>query len=310
MRPIIVVLAIGIAGCADETEPGANNKEGIIAVAQWDDNFKAHIFTMAGDGKNKKQLTSGQTEYWMPSFSPDGKKIAYVSRLSNKMDIYMMDAAGSNQQSLTSSGINMAPSWSPDGTRIAYAHGEPEGEVLNLNLWTMNADGTDKNALTTSLQEDNNVPTWSADGKKIAFTSNRNVGRYQIWTLDLTNSRLTQLTTAYFNSTIGEWIEQKVPAWSPDGKHIAFWEGVEGSNSNTNAPWNICVMNPDGTHKKTLSRGDDPAWSPDSKTIVHPWKTTCPSSVSIGRISPDGTNQRLMFISNCGYGRMSWSLKL
>lgn len=303
----VFYLAIGLTGCADGSEPGSGNQAGLIAVAQWDDNFRTHIFTMEVDGKNKKQLTSGRNEYWMPAFSPDGKKIVYVSRLSDKMDIYFMNVDGSNQMQLTTSGINMAPSWSPNGTQIAFAHAEGVGTVLNI--WVMNADGRGKRALTTSLNENNNVPTWSADGQKIAFTSNRNRGRYQLWSLDLNTSILTQLTAAYFNAAIGHWIEQKVPSWSPDGKQIAFWEGVEGGNSNTRTPWNVCVMNPDGTNKKILTPGDDPSWSPDSKTIIHPWKTTCPDSVSIGAISPDGTNQRLMFITNCGFGRISWNTK-
>lgn len=309
MRIVELALALsalfGTVSCSNDVVEAYS--QDLLAVAQWDNTSKTHIFTMTPDGKNQKQLTSGTTEYWMPAWSPDGKKIAYVSRLSTGMNIHLMDADGTNVQQLTSTGINMAPSWSPDGTKIAFAHMKPL--ALALDIWLMNVDGTDKKALTSSSTVDDNVPYWSPDGNEIVFTSNRNGGQYQLWTINLTDSTFTQLTTAYFDPMIGQWIEQKVPAWSPDGKYIAYWQGVEASNSNSNQPWNVWVMLADGTNKKKLAPGDDPSWSPDSKTITHVWITDCPTSVSIGNVSPDGDNQRLAFMTNCGFGRMSWCSK-
>ncbi len=303
----ILFIAFGFVQCAKNKSSGtfsSNNNESLIAFAEWDNTSKTHIFTMSPDGKNKKQLTSGQTEYWMPAWSPDGKKIAYVSRLSNGMNIYVMNADGTNPQQLTSTGTNMAPSWSPDGFKITYAHQNNGG--VGLDIWVMNADGTGQSALITSFNVDDNVPSWSPDGNKIAFTSNRNGGRYQIWTINLSDTTFSQLTTAYYDAAHAFWIEQKVPAYSPDGKYIAYWEGLEGSNSTTNTPWNVWVMNANGTNKRLLAPGDDPSWSPDSKTVIHVWKTDCPASVSIGSISHDGSNQQLIFKTNCGFGRASW----
>lgn len=280
-----------------------NNSEELIAVAQFDNTGKRHIFTLSPNGNNLKQLTFGLNEYWEPALSPKGNKIAYVS-FSN-IYIYVMNVDGNSvPQVLTSQGINTAPNWSPDGTQIAFAHMEPGGSSSELNIWLMNSDGTDKRALTSIA--DNNVPTWSPDGKKIAFHSNRNGGKYQIWTIDLNSSNLTQLTTSFVDSTNGYLIQQKVPAWSPDGKYISYWQGLEGSNNNSNTPWNVCVMEADGTNKKILDPGDDPTWSPDSQTIIHPSKMLCPNCLSMNGISPDGSNQRLIFVSNRGFGRMTW----
>jgi Tol biopolymer transport system component len=304
---VLCVIFTFIQSCEKDKCPvpvSTNSGTGLIAFAEWDSTLKTHIFTMTPLGENKKQLTSGTAEYWMPNWSPDGNKIAYASKSSIVMNIYTMNADGSNQQQLTNTGANIAPNWSPDGTAIAYAHMEPGGMVMNI--WLMNADGTNKKALTADITIDNNVPYWSPDGTKIAFTSNRNGGQYQIWTINLNDSTFTQLTTAYYDSIHAFWIEQKVPSYSPDGKYIAYWEGLEGSNSNTNTPWVVRLMNANGTDKKILAPGDDPSWSPDSKTIIHVWKTNCPDSVSIGGISPDGSNEHLVFITNCGFGRISW----
>ena len=311
MRLMFIATILVLIGCtkddATNSSIRAANTEGRIAVAEWDNTFKTHIFTMTPVGKNKKQLTFGQIEYWMPAWLPDGKKIVFVSRLfPTGMNIHVMDADGKNRQQLTFTGTNMAPRGSPDGSKIAFAHLESGTPPLQWDIWLMDADGANKKALTTSSTTDDNVPSWSPDGNKIVFTSNRNGGRYQLWTMNLTDSTFTQLTTAWFDPMIGQWIEQKVPAWSPDGKYIAYWQGVEGTNSNSILPWNVWVMNADGTNKRLLAPGDDPAWSPDSKTIIHVWKTDCPASVSIGGISPDGSNQRLMFQTNCGWGRASW----
>jgi len=111
----------------------------------------------------------------------------------------------------------------------------------------MNADGSGKHAVVANSNIDDNFPSWSPDGNPIAFTSNRNGGKYQIWTINLSDSTFTQLTTAYYDTAQSFLIEQKVASYSPDGKYIAYWEGLEGSNSNTNTPWNIMVMNADGS---------------------------------------------------------------
>ncbi len=231
----------------------------------------------------------------MPAWSPDGQRLAYVSRTPNGMQIRVMNADGTNSHQLTNSGLNMAPNWSPDGTKIAYFH--------TRGIWLMNADGTNQVELVGGSAWDNNVPTWSPDGKSIAFTSNR-AGRYQIWVMNVDGTNQRSLTTAYYDAVLKAYIEQKVPAWSPDGRFIAYWSGVEGNDPRPNLPRDVWVMNADGSNQRRLVAGDDPAWSPDSSLILHP-AFNQDGKLAVGAVTPDGIDH-ILFTTNGDLGRSAW----
>ena len=90
----------------------------------------SEIYVMDADGGNQRRLTNNPASDYAPSWSPDGKRIVFVSDRDGHVDangwptgdIYVMDADGGNPQNLTNNPFHDSlPSWSPDGKRIAFS---------------------------------------------------------------------------------------------------------------------------------------------------------------------------------------------
>ena len=213
------------------------------------------IYVMDDDGGNQRRVTvhRGVDEY--PAWSPDGKKIAFVSNRNNvnkdRRQIWVIGADGRNPTRLTDGVVDTHPDWSPDGTKILYdAHLVPEGHNLAPGgIILMDADGNNKRLLTPNGGQ----PSWSPDGKRIAFISGRNAGDdHHIFVMDVDGQNRLQLTH--------DVVHKRFPSWSPDGKRIAY----VGENV-------IWVVDSDGENPRQLTghvAGEHPAWSPDSKSLA------------------------------------------
>jgi len=95
-----------------------------------------------------------------PIWSPDGRRIAFESNLDGDMEIFVMNADGSNVQQITHNTIwDEGPAWSPDGTKFAFSRGAGD---LRLDIWTMNVDGSDARQLTTYPGRDES-PDWGVN---------------------------------------------------------------------------------------------------------------------------------------------------
>ncbi len=180
------------------------------------------IDTINLDGTGHKNLVPHVAFEESPRWSPDGKRLAWVSTRDKNQEIYVMDADGKNIKRLTSDpALDNNPSWSPDSKRIAFC----SGRKGNLDIWVMNADGSDVRQLTTDPKMDY-WPVWSPDGKRIAFTSNRS-GNYDIWVMNADGSEQRNLTQ--------HPAQDNYAAWSPDSKQLAFISKSGGG-------YNIWVM--------------------------------------------------------------------
>jgi Tol biopolymer transport system component len=225
---------------------------GRIAYSLGDD-----VWVANANGMGARRLTRRRGPEFDPSWSPDGRRIAYRDSrhgINRNDEIYVINADGTHARNLTRSPYNeWSPSWSSDGELIAFYSAE---------LYVMRPDGTRARPITRVEGE---YPSWSADGQRIAFMSAQPGARggdpnYDVFVANRDGSGLRQLT---------DWPgEDGWPAWSPDGSSIAFstTHGPDGRGR-----YRLYVMDADGSHKRLITRGVSggfPVWSPDGNAIM------------------------------------------
>lgn len=209
-------------------------------VSGRDGDFK--IYVMDTGTRKHWRLTHHHENEWSPAWSPDGKWIAYVA--GEDYNIYKTDVDGAHLVQLTDFGGNGRPAWSPDGKQIAFIS---HNRHKNYGIYIMDADGRRlRRVPNVGIQAIGSVfrseCAWSPDGKQIAFSLHiRNTERDHVCVIDVDGKNFRQLTRG------GPIVREKIleerepvkepafplppphplpeinsPAWSPDGKQIAY----------------------------------------------------------------------------------------
>jgi Tol biopolymer transport system component len=215
---------------------------------------------MDANGDNAKCLTPEIKICKSPSWSPDGKKIAYCVFMRGSYGktgtifipdaIFIMDSDGENKQSI---GNGWYPFWFPDGQRIAFFSVSRPGVICTTSI-----DGSKTREYLTRLTSyylANNYPTLSVspDSKLVAFDSRDFTGKRDIYTLSLPDGTIKKLTGNVPANCYS-------PTWSPDGSKIAFT--METSNDLMgHIGTDIYVMDSDGGNPTLLIKdGMFPSW--------------------------------------------------
>lgn len=278
---------------AQATFPGKNGR---IAFTMAGD-----VYTMNSDGADVKQLTTfaaGGNTVYLPSWSPDGRQIAFGLLPPNSTieQLWIMNSDGSNQHPVLNdpSFSESQPSFSPDGTQIAFTRC-----LANCAIYTVRTDGTGLRAIThfdPNTDVFDFMAEYSPDGRTIAFSNAARGGVIAgVYLVNVDGSNIRLLTPP----VIGGWSAN----WSPDGASIGFASQlVQGVLDE-----DLFTIKPDGTGEQQLTNNNRrwngyltghhdsrPSWSPQGNAIVFQRDAPDFSSSAIFILKPDGTTRMLM----------------
>jgi TolB protein len=221
----------------------------------------ANIYLQRIDGASVVQLTDDAAEDAFPTFSPDGKTIAFSSSRGGVWSVYTMDLDGRNLVQLTDGPAqDVHPSFSPDGRQLVYSSQNPRSG--QWELWTLSLDNNQKRMIGYGL-----FPSWSPDKQvnRIAFQRprQRDSHLFELWTLELLNGearRLTQVAVSPVAAILS-------PTWSPDGKKLAFATIAQAGAVAGNR--DIWLVDANGGQVRRLTQGGasnlQPYWAVDNR---------------------------------------------
>ena len=193
-------------------------------------------------------------------------RVAFLRNAPSEATLYIANADGTGEHAVTPPDtVNYNPAWSPKGDWIAFTS-ERDGSA---DLFRMHPDGNSVERLTDSPAFDDQA-AFSPDETQIVFVSTRAAGFANLWILDLATRKARPLTSGHG----GDFR----PAWSADGKWIAFSSDRESNAPAAKGRWerlhliDIFVIHPDGTGLKRISQHGGacgtPKWMPDSESLV------------------------------------------
>ena len=205
------------------------------------------------DGENEHTIMESTDPIMSPAWSPDSRRLAYVSFEGNKSSVFVQTLRTGNRSQVSSkAGINGAPSFSPDGRKLVVTLGGIDG---NLDIYVLDINSRRTRRLTTHRAIDTEG-SWSPDGRYIYFTSDRSGGP-QIYRVSTNGGSVERITyEGSYNAR---------PRLSPDGLKLAMVHNDRGN-------YRIAVMDMERDDLLILSTGrqdESPSFAPNSDTLIY-----------------------------------------
>ncbi len=223
----------------------------ITSVKQGDGASRIDLNIADADGYNPETIVSSSEPLLSPAWSPDGRKLAYVSFEGGQSAIYIQEVYVGQRSKVTNfKGINGAPAWSPDGRKLAMTlskDGNPDIFVYDL--------ATRKLRAVTRHYGIDTEPAWSPDGRHLVFTSDRG-GKPQIYRVSAFGGKAERVT--FQNSYNAR------ASYSPDGKLLTLVTREDGN-------YRIAVQDLESGVMQVLSQGsldESPSFAPNGGMII------------------------------------------
>ena len=244
-------------------DPDVDPTGTLLAYASTQHRATSDLYVKRINGTAVTQLTNDPANDVMPTFSPDGKRVAFASDRTGNWDIYMVDITGGQAVQLTNDLTHdLYPSFSPDGKQLVYCtHGAQSGQ------WELVVIDVENPAVKRFIGY-GLFPDWSPQDNRILFQRARERGTrwFSIWTVELVNGegvRPTEVAVSSNAATIA-------PTWSPDAKHIAFSTIVDPDSDTSTRPTqaDVWIVNSDGSGRSNLTNSKfanlHPIWASDN----------------------------------------------
>jgi len=249
----------------------------VTALSLKEDKGESRIWMVPAAGGEPIPMTAEGVASDHPRWSRDGKLLAFLSSRKDadgnegKTQVYLLNRQGGEAQRLTDTAQDVDDfAWSPDGKRLVLILRDPSPEELEA-LATRGKDDTDSADKPTSATKRKAQRPWVID--RLLFKQD-NIGyldrrRTHLYVFDLASKSLTQVSSGDYDDV--------EPAWSPDGKYLAFASNRSKPDPDATYAVNIWTVSADSKDKganptqvtKGLGGDHQPAWSPDDKWIAY-----------------------------------------
>lgn len=213
---------------------------------------RGDIFTLPAEHGNTRDLTqTSNAEEEYPSWSPDGRWIAYTTDINGEVQIAVRPSAGGAEKILTDfkTGYFYKPVWSPDSDKLAFSD--------NLHqLWWLDVKTRKVTRIAQDKYNEVHDYAWSPDSRWLTYSLSTDNQMRGIWLYNLADNKATAISSpmdADFN-----------PVFDPDGKYLYFISARHENPTFSQSEFNIATLKMTGIYAATLTRDEASPFAPRS----------------------------------------------